>query len=106
MRVDVWVFFDSEEHSFFAEVRKDFFRSGSFGGIKAGEVAEGGIEFRFIIKRSNRNQAVGLAHDMIDIATPGCDMNNASTFARDDIGVAFDIATAIDHAMAGNATAI
>ena len=41
---------------------------------------------------------------MIDIATPGGDMNNASTFARDDIGVAFDIATAIDHAMAGNAT--
>ena len=55
MRVNVWVFFDSKEHSFFAKQGKDFFRSGSFGGIKACEVAEGRIEFRFIIKRSNRN---------------------------------------------------
>ena len=49
MRVDVWIFFDSEEHSFFAEVRKDFFRGRTLGSIKAGEVTEGGIEFRLII---------------------------------------------------------
>ena len=99
MRIDVRIRFDRDQHAFGFEFFKDEFSRGRSDGFKPSEVAELCGVRAIVLQRRNDRQSECDAHLVVDVSTARRDMDDACPFARDDIGTAARVTTAVDDAM-------
>ncbi len=85
-RVDVRVLFFGNEQAFFLEAVDDELHGVGVDGVLAGEGAEAFEEVAVWAERCDRGETVGDADLMINIPAAGGAMDNACSFASDDVG--------------------
>ena len=96
MWVDVRVGFDVDEESFPLQFLEDPIGGCGIDRFLTGEGAEAFAEGAVFRERCDADQSEFSADLMIDVPATRSDVDNPGALASDDVGVAFEVATAVD----------